>query len=209
MMVFHFNGALADVTPEDFVHHWLTGAGGVVTGSGFCFGRKRAGTVGVLARLAAERGMACEAINPAALEGRIVSSSRIRHALREGDCETAETLLTRPFAFCGRVHRSEQADDRFGCMATTIKLEGYVRPLAGAYAARLRLLDGRSIRCVAYCPSPVESLYRDVLRLETPGFWEELNNQAVEVDLLSRRATPAGECEEHSAMVRGLHAVLA
>ncbi len=43
MMVFHFDGALAGATPEEFVQVWLAQAGAVVTGADFSFGRERAG----------------------------------------------------------------------------------------------------------------------------------------------------------------------
>ncbi len=183
MMVFRFDGPLAHVTPEDFVRHWLIGAGGVVTGSGFRFGRERAGTGDVLARLATRQGMEYDAVGAVARDDAVVSSSRIRAALRVGDCETAGRLLTRPFAMSGRLYDGTPHGRPGKQAVTLVGLADYVQPPAGAYAARLRLSDGRCLPCVA------EVLRSGVLRLEIPGPTETADGQAVEVDLLGRLPT--------------------
>ena len=201
MMVFRFDGALAHVTPEDFVRHWLVGAGGVVTGSDFRFGRARAGTGDVLARLARRQGMEYDAVGAVVRDNAAVSSSRIRAALRDGDCETAERLLTRPFAMSGRLSGGASCGGRGDPAVTVAGLDDYVRPPAGAYAARLRLSDGRSLRCVAHVdPSRAGGMRSGVLGLEVPGPTDAEDGQAVEVDLLGR--LPAGQAHVGSVPLR-------
>ncbi|MFO1533801.1 MAG: hypothetical protein ABR562_08970, partial [Thermoplasmatota archaeon] len=45
---------------------------------------------------------------PIALGGAVVSSTRIRQALREGDLDTAQALLGRPYSVAGTIVRGEQ-----------------------------------------------------------------------------------------------------
>ncbi|MCH7860547.1 MAG: hypothetical protein IH998_02400, partial [Proteobacteria bacterium] len=106
MLVFPFNAALAALSARGFAEERLVGfigAGGVVTGGDFTFGKGREGDVATLAALGAELGFSAETVAPVRLDGEIVSSSRIREHLREGRPAEAARLLTRPFAIEGVV----------------------------------------------------------------------------------------------------------
>ena len=145
MLVFHFDGALAQTTAEAFVGDLLSqqlGAGGVVTGEDFTFGRGRAGNVNVLAQLAAQAGMTARAVGPVADHGEAVSSSRIRDALRAGDCTAASELMTRPFAVRGPVQHGAKLGRQIGYPTANLELGTYLRPAYGIYAVTVRLPDG-------------------------------------------------------------------
>ena len=145
MLVFHFDGALAQTTAEAFVGDLLSqqlGAGGVVTGEDFTFGRGRAGNVNVLAQLAAQAGMTARAVGPVADHGEAVSSSRIRDALRAGDCSVASELMTRPFAVRGPVQHGAKLGRQIGYPTANLELGSYLRPAYGIYAVTVRLPDG-------------------------------------------------------------------
>ena len=145
MLVFHFDGALAQTTAEAFVGDLLSqhlGAGGVVTGEDFTFGRGRAGNVNVLAQLAAQAGMTARAVGPVADHGEAVSSSRIRDALRAGDCTAASELMTRPFAVRGPVQHGAKLGRQIGYPTANLELGSYLRPAYGIYAVTVRLPNG-------------------------------------------------------------------
>ena len=152
MLVFRFGAALAAVTAEEFVADWLAqriGAKGVVTGEDFTFGRGRGGNVEVLRTLAAQHGMSVDAVGPVMADGEAVSSSRIRDALREGDCATAERLLTRPFAIEGIVEHGDKRGRQLGYPTANMSLAKYLRPRFGIYAVRGLLPDGEVVNGVA------------------------------------------------------------
>ncbi len=145
MLVFHFDRELASTSAEDFVGALLgqrLGAGGLVTGEDFTFGKGRAGNVGVLAELGAQAGIAARTVGPVAAGGEIVSSSRIRGALQAGDSETAARLLTRPFAIRGTVEHGDKRGRAIGYPTANIALGAYLRPRYGIYAVTGRLPDG-------------------------------------------------------------------
>jgi riboflavin kinase/FMN adenylyltransferase len=146
MIVFHFDGQLANLTAEAFVADRLVGligAAGVVTGEDFTFGKGRSGNAEALAQLAAAHGFVSEAVGAVTLDGEPVSSSRIRSALQAGDCATATRLLTRPFTIEGVVQHGDKLGRTIGYPTANIALDRYLRPKYGIYAVRGRLPDGR------------------------------------------------------------------
>ena len=152
MLVFHFDGALAGTTAQDFVQELLAqrlGAVGVVTGEDFTFGKGRDGNVAVLAELGAECGLAARAVGPVAEDGEVVSSSRIRDALKAGDCATATHLLTRPFAIRGVVEHGAKLGRTIGYPTANLVLGSYLRPAYGIYAVTGLLPGGRVLQGAA------------------------------------------------------------
>ncbi|VAV88656.1 FMN adenylyltransferase / Riboflavin kinase, partial [hydrothermal vent metagenome] len=106
MLVFEFGAELASTTAEDFVVKLLVerfGAAGIVTGEDFTFGKGRAGNIDVMKKLGAPKELATKTVGPVSDSEDVISSSRIRDALKSGDLETATRLLTRPFSIQGKV----------------------------------------------------------------------------------------------------------
>ncbi|MGZ3199431.1 MAG: bifunctional riboflavin kinase/FMN adenylyltransferase, partial [Croceibacterium sp.] len=142
-LVFHFDAALAGTTAEDFVTHLLgerIGARGVVTGEDFTFGKGRGGNLEVLRETGARAGIETRAVGPVMDAGRPVSSSRIRDALKAGDCEEAARLLTRPFAIRGEVIHGDKRGREIGYATANMELGPYLRPRFGIYAVTGRVL---------------------------------------------------------------------
>ena len=145
MLVFDFNAALAATTAEEFVADLLAGrlgAAGVVTGDDFTFGKGRGGNAGTLRSLGAAHGIVAETVGAVSLDGRPVSSSRVREALVAADPHTATRLLTRPFAIEGVVQHGDQRGRELGWPTANVELGSYQRPAYGIYAVRVTLADG-------------------------------------------------------------------
>ena len=144
MLVFHFDGELAQMPAEGFVADLLAdriGAAAVVTGEDFTFGKGRGGNVDLLARQGAVHGMATRAIGPVKEGNLPVSSSRIRDALKAGDCGTAARLMTRPYAIRGRVAHGDKRGRAIGFPTANMDMGTYLRPRFGIYAVTGRLMD--------------------------------------------------------------------
>jgi riboflavin kinase / FMN adenylyltransferase len=148
MLVFHFDDALAETTARAFVAELLArdiGAAGVVTGEDFTFGKARGGDVALLADEGARHGVAARTVGPV-LEGRLpVSSSRIRDALKAGDCESAARLMTRPFAVRGEVVHGDKRGRAIGYPTANLELGTYLRPRYGIYAVTARVTDSGEV----------------------------------------------------------------
>ena len=144
MLVFEFNAGLASTSAEDFVRLLAEqiGAAGVVTGEDFTFGARRGGNIAVLREQGAVHGIAAETVAPVVLDGEVVSSSRIRDALKAGDMATATHLLSRPVAIEGEILHGDKRGRALGYPTANMELGRYQRPAYGIYAVRVRLDDG-------------------------------------------------------------------
>src|SRR5690606_5341438 len=148
----HFDQALAETSAESFVRRLLgdhIGAAGVVTGEDFTFGKGRGGNREVLCTVGAEAGIEARAVGPVMDGGRPISSSRIRDALKAGECEEAARLLTRPFAIRGTVVHGDKRGREIGYPTANMELGPYLRPRFGIYAVTGRLPDGTNLKGAA------------------------------------------------------------
>ena len=188
MLVFHFDAALAGLTAEQFVTErliGLIGAGGVVTGEDFTFGKARGGDVRLLAALGQAHGFSVETVGPVADEGAPVSSSRIRDLLQAGDPRGAAALLTRPFAIEGMVEHGDKLGRTIGYPTANLSLGSYLRPRYGIYAVRGRLGDGRMLDGAANLG--IRPSFDPPKELLEPYFFDfsgDLYGQTIEVQLI-------------------------
>lgn len=187
MLVFEFTAELAATSAEDFVDRLLIaqiGAGGIVTGDDFTFGKGRAGNVERLAALAGAHGIEAEAVHAVLAGGERVSSGRIREALEAGDPGTATRLLTRPFAIRGNVEHGDKRGRQLGYPTANVALGDYQRPKYGIYAVTARLTDGRELPGVASLGiRPTFEPPRELLETYIFDFDEDLYGQEVEIAL--------------------------
>ncbi len=142
MLVFHFDGELAGTSAERFITDILIerfGAHGVVTGADFTFGKGAKGNVQLLRDYGGEHGLKSRVVEAVEADG-IISSSRIREALREGDPQLAADLLTRPFAIRGIVEHGDKNGRKLGYPTANLNIEKYLRPKYGVYAVTGKIL---------------------------------------------------------------------
>jgi riboflavin kinase / FMN adenylyltransferase len=186
ILVFEFTRELAATSAEEFVELLIKtiGAGGIVTGDDFTFGKGRSGNVAVLSELAGHLGVVAEAVAPVSASERRVSSGFIREALSAGDLATATKLLTRPFAVEGVVEHGDKRGRELGYPTANVALGDYQRPRYGVYAVRVRLDDGRELSGVANLGvRPTFSPPKELLETYIFDFDEELYGRTIEIAL--------------------------
>jgi riboflavin kinase / FMN adenylyltransferase len=187
MLVFDFDAELAATTAEDFVIKLLgerLGASGVVTGEDFTFGKARGGNIALLKDLGAAHGISATAMGPVVDDSGVISSSRIRDALKAGDCDTATRLLTRPFAVEGVVQHGDKNGRLLGYPTANIDMGHYLRPRYGIYAVRGVLPDGRVLNGAANLGiRPQFDPPKELLEPHFFDFAEDLYGQMIEVEL--------------------------
>ena len=110
----------------------------------------------------------------------------IREALRQGDCDTAARLLTRPFTIEGLVEHGDKRGRELGYPTANLSLWRYVRPRFGIYAVRGRL-PGGEIRGGA-ASLGVRPMFDPPKELLEPYFFDydgDLYGQSIEVELVA------------------------
>lgn len=140
--VVRFDEELSRKSPEEFVRDVLVGAlgaGVVVVGENYRFGRGAAGDAGELRRLMGRYGGEARVVGIEGGNGE-VSSSRIRQLLGTGDVRAAARLLGRPYVLRGEVVRGDERGRTIGFPTANVRPDPVVVvPARGVYAGRVRV----------------------------------------------------------------------
>lgn len=132
------DGVFMQQSPEEFVSRILRdkcGADKVVVGSDFRFGHQRQGDVGILKSLGEKYGFQVVVYDKLVQDGDIVSSTRIRRLIGEGNITEANQLLGTPYFLSGVVERGNQLGRRMDTPTANIRPgEEKVLPPFGVYA---------------------------------------------------------------------------
>src|SRR5262249_40233252 len=135
----------AHTGPEDFEAQLLDelGARHLVIGTDFTYGRGRKGTQATLEAAAQRRGAQVHVVPPVTVDGVVASSSKIREYILEGRASAAHRLLGRFFDLDGTVIPGQGRGRGIGFPTANVDTQNELRPGAGVYAVRSRLLpDG-------------------------------------------------------------------
>jgi len=122
VLVLPFTLATARTPATDFIetlmHHLRLAE--LWGGPDFTLGHRREGNISFLRCLGAERGFAVRIVEPVEWEGALVSSSRVRAALRTGDVPQATGCLGRPYRLAGVVVRGDGRGHSIGVPTANI-----------------------------------------------------------------------------------------
>ncbi len=149
-LLIHFSKEFSLQTGEQFIRGLNADFGqiqSICVGSSFTFGHKRSGNIALLQDLGRELNFAVHGLAALALDGQIVSSTRIREAIVAGKLDLATQMLGRPYSLAGKVTRGDQLGSKLGFPTANLDCAGRVMPPGGVYAAHT-LVDGRTFRVV-------------------------------------------------------------
>jgi riboflavin kinase/FMN adenylyltransferase len=158
----------------------------LVPGYNFGFGHNREGTVETLAAFCREAGLACVPVPPLELEGRPVSTSRVKGELERGDVARAAVLLGRPYRLRGVVGTGQRRGQTLGF--PTANLEGVetLVPADGVYAVRA-FPEGASWPAAANVgPNPTFGEGARKIEVHLIGFVGDLYGRPLAVDFVQR-----------------------
>ena len=148
--VARFDARFAALPAERFIEDVLVRALGtrwLLVGRDFRFGAGRTGSFATLEN----RGFALEAMPDVQLDGKRVSSSAVRAALKAGDLRGAERLLGHPYTISGRVAHGAKLGRGLGFPTANIVLRR-PPPIAGIFVVEVDKL-GRGVASVGRRPT--------------------------------------------------------
>ena len=137
LVIAPFTRELAEVEAEDFVVRYLLGSLGmaeIYVGSNFGFGHGKRGDVALLQRMAGEHGFHAQVVDQVTDEGTMISSTRIRQLLSQGDLEAANLELGRPYFLQGVVVAGEGRGSTIGIPTANLSCERPCLLPHGVYA---------------------------------------------------------------------------
>ncbi len=150
LLLIHFDRAFSEQTGEDFVRGLARDLGHIQSlcvGASFVFGHKRGGNVELLRKLGAELGFTVHGMAAVSLDGRAVSSTRIREAIRAGDLDRVSQMLGRAYSLAGTVLRGDGLGHQLGFPTANLDTAGLALPPHGVYAVHAEA-GGKTYRSV-------------------------------------------------------------
>jgi riboflavin kinase / FMN adenylyltransferase len=182
-----FDKTFSEKSGEEFIRELARDLGkifSICVGADFVFGCKRSGNVVLLKTLGAEIGFQVHGHAAVELDGQLVSSTRIREAVRTGNLDAASQMLGRPYAICGRVVEGDKIGRQLGFPTANLDVANLVLPPHGVYAASAKI-DGKFFRAalnIGVRPTLAAGLQ---LRVETHllDFAGDLYGKELEVEI--------------------------
>ena len=141
-----FSPEFAKMSPEEFVSEVLVkqmNVGYVAVGVDFRFGKDRAGDTDTLRELGSKYDFEVSILDKLMIEGSIVSSSLIREKLSDGDMDSTQMYLGRPYSIKGTVESGKKLGRTLGYPTVNISLDAdKILPRYGVYSSVVRIFDG-------------------------------------------------------------------
>jgi riboflavin kinase/FMN adenylyltransferase len=132
----NFDKDFMKITPEEFIENMVKfyNAKGIVVGFNYRFGYKNLGDVEMLKAYSHIQGYKLYVCDAISTNHEIVSSSKIRHLIAEGNITKANELLGRPHITIGEVIKGKQLGRTIGFPTINLNYnKKYILPKGGVY----------------------------------------------------------------------------
>ena len=190
VLVLHFD-AVRRMPWREFASQVLLqeyGAVALVCGEDYRFGAGGEGTAEKLRQFCAENGARCTVIPKVRVGGEIVSSTRIRELIANGDMERAAAMLGQHHALCGTVQRGNRLGRTLGAPTANVPFaDGQIVPAFGVYAAEVTA-EGKTYKAVVNVGvhPTIEKLTQPVAEAWLQGFDGDLYGKLICIAFLRR-----------------------
>ena len=186
-----FTPEFASLTAEEFVRdilHRQIGVRQVYVGQNTSFGRGRTGSVSLLKEFGKRYGFAVEAVEAVEVKGILVSSSRIRRLIRQGDIPGATEMLGRHPLLVGEViHGFGRGSRKLGFPTANLKVEEVLVPRPGIYAV-WAVYEGQRFPGVANLGwNPTFQDHKFSIEVHILNFDKEIYGQPQRVEFVERQ----------------------
>ena len=150
LLEIHFDKTFSEQTGETFIRGLLHDLGrvqSICVGADFVFGHKRSGNVALLKILGERLKFIVHGMAQVSLDGEVVSSTRIRDAIRAGDFDAASQMLGRAYSLAGTVIHGDRLGHQLNFPTANLDTMGLLLPPNGVYAAHASV-TGKTFRAV-------------------------------------------------------------
>lgn len=191
LLIQRFDRAFSEQSGETFIRSLARDFGcfqSICVGADFVFGHKRSGDVALLGKLGQELKFTVRGVAAVSIDGRIVSSTRIREFIRAGDFSSASQILGRAYGVASKVIQGDKLGQKLGFSTANLDAAGFILPPNGVYTANaaVRGQMHRAVLNIGHRPTinqPAPQLRFEVHLLDFSG---ELYGEEMEVTFLTK-----------------------
>jgi riboflavin kinase/FMN adenylyltransferase len=147
---YSFTKEFASISAEDFVKDILVrklNVKSIFVGPDFLFGRKRGGNVELLETMGKKYRFETRMVEPAILDGEVVSSTAIRNLIEDGMVKKAARFLGDYFSMDGRIKEGEKRGRKLGFPTANLDTSWEIFPKRGVYIT-WTYLEGERFRSI-------------------------------------------------------------
>jgi len=212
VLLIHFDEKFSRLTGEEFVRglaHDFGSIHSISVGSDFVFGHKRSGNVASLKKLGDEFGFSVHGLAAVSLDGQVVSSTRIREAIRAGNLDATSQMLGRPYAVSGRVIEGNHLGQQLGFPTANLDATELALPPNGVYAGFANV-KGKAYRValnIGLRPTVAPTMLRVSVEAHLIDFKGELYGEELEIEIsqkLREEAKFASQAELREQIARDI-----
>ncbi len=190
LLVVSFDADFAARPAPEFIHELASACRPlrrICVGEQWAFGHRRAGNVALLRELGEELGFAVSETPAVQIGDETVSSTRIRHAVENGQLDVARMLLGRDYTILGTVERGAELGRTIGFPTANLRAHNEQFPPDGVYAVRVQIggevLPG--VANIGYRPTVTDGLTERKLEVHIFGFVGDLYGRDLDVDFVA------------------------
>ncbi|MFZ1518440.1 MAG: bifunctional riboflavin kinase/FAD synthetase [Ignavibacteriaceae bacterium] len=192
LLTINFTKEFASLTAEEFIYDYLIngiGLSEIVLGHDHHFGKGRSGNVELLKKIGAKEKFIVTTADPFLIDGEVVSSTKIRNAISDGDVAKANKFLGRFYSFGGVVVSGDKRGRELGFPTANIKLSSQEKllPASGIYAVKFFVGNEKHIGLLSIGNRP--TFYNEgelVTEVYIYDFNREIYGNEVTVELVER-----------------------
>lgn len=184
-----FNSEFMKITPEEFVKMLIEkfNAKGIVVGFNYKFGYKNSGNIDLLRRLQNKYNYKLYVMEPCTYKNEVISSTRIRKAIEEGNVEDAYKMLNRPYCLRGTVVHGRKIGRTIGFPTANLCYDKkFILPSEGVYYTNVKVNNKlcKGITSIGYNPT----VNGKNLTIETNilNFEEDIYEKHIEVNFIKK-----------------------
>lgn len=180
---------LLSLTCHDFFSQIVVdciGAKVLVEGPNFYFGRNREGDIESLRKMCTQHQVELKIVEPELSNESYISSSRIRHLIRDGEVAQAARFLTQPYRIRGMVKHGAARGTGIGFPTANLGAIDTLIPGPGVYAGR-SWVDGRAHwSAINIGPNPTFGENRLKVESHLLDYEGSLYGHVIELDFIER-----------------------
>jgi len=179
VLCIQFSISFSEILPEEFIKNILIeklNVRKVIIGYNYHFGKDQKGDVKTLIEAGKSFNFETEVIDALKIDDTVVSSSKIRELIKNGEIEKASKLLGRDYVLVGKVIKGSGRGNHLGFPTANIDISEQLIPQKGVYAVRVlwnnKIFDG--LANIGFNPTFLSERFEE--KNEKPSFEVHLLN---------------------------------
>ena len=160
----------------------------MVVGHDHHFGKNREGTYDNLAELSDLYGFQIERIEPQNVNDVVISSTKIRNSIKEGDIKKANSYLCCDFSISGKVIEGNKIGSSIGFSTANIQIDSQwkILPKDGVYAVKIFVKNEQYYGMLNIGNRPTISDLQHVIEVHLFNFNSNIYNEEIKVEFIER-----------------------